>query len=147
MCVWRRVVTPEADGGAHGPRTDRVLQVRVSFETMRFGQQHLIEIYGRLATGAASQRAPDAGGRAGNDDATDGDGIRAGDDCRTNCNLRSISEAQVHENTIARRVALLCERVGADCRAARMSRSASCHCARHRVLRHAADLGAVYLGY
>ena len=30
-------------------RTDRpLLQVRVSFETTRFSQQHLIEIYGRL---------------------------------------------------------------------------------------------------
>jgi hypothetical protein len=31
-------------------RTDRpLLQVRVSFETTRFSQQHLIEIYARLA--------------------------------------------------------------------------------------------------
>jgi len=31
-------------------RTDRpLLQVRVSFETTRFSQQHLIEVYARLA--------------------------------------------------------------------------------------------------
>lgn len=31
-------------------RTDRpLLQVRVSFETTRFSQQHLIEVYDRLA--------------------------------------------------------------------------------------------------
>ncbi len=58
-------------------RTHRpLLQVRVSFETTRFSQQHLIEVYDRLAPTPQRILALDAGGGAAIDDAEDGDGIR-----------------------------------------------------------------------
>ena len=58
-------------------RTDRpLLKVRVSFETTRFSQQHLIEVYARLAPTPRRRVRSTAGRCAAIEDVKNGDGIR-----------------------------------------------------------------------